>query len=64
MADLSVRLGPLELRNPVLSASGTYGHGLEMCHFTPPELVGALVSWHKERLFRRTLRHDPPPEDS
>ncbi|MCZ6596163.1 MAG: dihydroorotate dehydrogenase [Planctomycetota bacterium] len=44
MADLSVRLGSLELRNPVLSASGTYGHGLEMSHFTPPELVGALVS--------------------
>ena len=44
MADLTVRLGPLVLRNPVLSASGTYGHGLEMCHFTPPERVGGLVS--------------------
>ena len=44
MADLTVRLGPLVLRNPVLSASGTYGHGLEMCHFTPPERVRGLVS--------------------
>jgi len=44
MPELSVRLGSLELRNPVMSASGTYGHGLEMCHFTPPELLGALVS--------------------
>jgi len=44
MIDLSVRLGPLALRNPVLSASGTYGHGLEMCHFTPPERLGAWVS--------------------
>ena len=44
MPELSVRLGRLELRNPVMSASGTYGHGLEMCHFTPPELLGALVS--------------------
>ena len=42
--DLSVEIGPLTLRNPVLSASGTYGHGLEMCHFTPPERVGGLVS--------------------
>ncbi len=44
MPDLKVKLGPLELRNPVLSASGTYGHGLEMCHFTPPERLGGLVS--------------------
>ena len=44
MADLSVSLGPLRLRNPILSASGTYGHGLEMCHFTPPERIGGLVS--------------------
>ncbi len=44
MVDLSVELGPLVLRNPVLSASGTYGHGLEMCHFTPPEEIGGLVS--------------------
>lgn len=42
--DLSVALGTLRLRNPVLSASGTYGHGLEMCHFTPPEAIGGLVS--------------------
>jgi len=42
--DLSVEIGPLVLRNPVLSASGTFGHGLEMCHFTPPERVGGLVS--------------------
>ena len=42
--DLRVRIGSLELRNPVMSASGTYGHGLEMCHFTPPEKLGALVS--------------------
>jgi dihydroorotate dehydrogenase (NAD+) catalytic subunit len=44
MVDLSLRLGPLTLRNPVLSASGTYGHGLEMQHFTPPARLGGLVS--------------------
>ena len=44
MPDLAIELGPLSLRNPVLSASGTFGHGLEMCHFTPPERIGALVS--------------------
>ena len=44
MADLTVTLAGLELRNPVLSASGTFGHGLEMRHFAPPELLGGLVS--------------------
>lgn len=44
MVDLSVALGPLRLRNPLMSASGTFGHGLEMEHFTPPEKLGALVS--------------------
>jgi len=42
--DLALRLGPLELRNPVLSASGTYGHGLEMAGFTAPRELGAWVS--------------------
>ena len=37
MADLAVSVGPLRLRNPLLSASGTFGHGLEMQHFAPPE---------------------------
>jgi dihydroorotate dehydrogenase (NAD+) catalytic subunit len=44
VADLAVRLGPLELRNPLLSASGTYGHGLEMRHFTAPSELGGWVS--------------------
>lgn len=48
MVDLGVtlpaRAGELRLRNPILSASGTFGHGLEMCHFTPPERIGGLVS--------------------
>ncbi|MEW6073894.1 MAG: dihydroorotate dehydrogenase [Planctomycetota bacterium] len=44
MPDLSTAIGPLRLRNPVMSASGTYGHGLEMHRFTPPAAVGALIS--------------------
>lgn len=44
MAGLAVALGALQLRNPILSASGTFGHGLEMRHFAPPELLGGLVS--------------------
>lgn len=44
MANLALSLAGLELRNPLLSASGTLGHGLEMQHFVPPRLVGGLVS--------------------
>ncbi len=44
MADLAVVLAGLELRNPILSASGTFGHGLEMRHFVAPDLLGGLVS--------------------
>lgn len=44
MPIVAVRLGPLSLRSPVLSASGTYGHGLEMEGFCPPSRVGGLVS--------------------
>lgn len=58
MARLGVRLGKLELRNPLLSASGTFGHGLEMQHFSPPESVGALVS---KTVTLRPRRGNPHP---
>ncbi len=44
MARLSVQLGPLVLRNPVMSGSGTYGHGREMALMCPPRHLGAWVS--------------------
>jgi dihydroorotate dehydrogenase (NAD+) catalytic subunit len=44
MADLAVQLASLELRNPLLSASGTFGHGLEMQYLSPPAQLGGLVS--------------------
>lgn len=44
MVQLSVEIAGLKFRNPVLSASGTYGHGLEMQHMTAPSSIGGLVS--------------------
>ena len=44
MADLTTRLAGVELRNPVLSASGTFGHGLEMRSFVAPSRLGGWVS--------------------
>ena len=44
MADLSTDLCGLHLRNPILSASGTFGHGLEMAQLVPSEALGGWVS--------------------
>ncbi|MBQ7403381.1 MAG: dihydroorotate dehydrogenase [Lentisphaeria bacterium] len=43
MPDLSVKLGPLNLKNPVMTASGTFGYGMEYEGFFPPEDLGAVV---------------------
>ncbi len=41
--DLSVRLGPLALKNPVLVASGTFGYGDEFRGLAPYGELGALT---------------------
>ncbi len=43
MADLSVRLGRLRLKNPVMTASGTFGYGLEFADFVPLENIGGII---------------------
>ncbi len=42
--DLGVRLGPVTLANPVLTASGTYGYGDEYAHVQAPARLGAVVT--------------------
>jgi dihydroorotate dehydrogenase (NAD+) catalytic subunit len=42
--DLRVRLGPLELPNPVVAASGTFGHADEVARLCPPERLGAVTA--------------------
>ncbi len=42
-ADLSVRLGRLALRNPVLVASGTFGYVREMTPFVAVDRLGGVV---------------------
>ncbi len=58
MADLAVVLAGIELRNPILSASGTFGHGLEMQQFVSPALLGGLVS---KTVTRRPRPGNPMP---
>jgi len=42
--DLSVRVGALRLSNPVITASGTFGYGLEFAHLVNLNLLGGLVT--------------------
>ena len=43
MADLKTTLGPIELKNPVMTASGTFGYGAEYEDFFPVDKLGAVV---------------------
>ena len=42
--DLSVELGPLHLPNPIVAASGTFGHGAEVARLCPPDRLGAVTA--------------------
>jgi len=42
--DMRVSLGPLELRNPVMTASGTFGSGREYAGFVALDRLGAVVT--------------------
>jgi len=41
--DLTVHVGPLQLRNPVVTASGTFGYGQEYAELVDPNLLGGIV---------------------
>ena len=43
MARLNVNIGRLELKNPVMTASGTFGYGLEFADFVPLDQIGGII---------------------
>ena len=43
MADLSVNIGKLNMANPVMTASGTFGYGLEFQDFVDLEKIGGII---------------------
>ncbi|MBR5657032.1 MAG: dihydroorotate dehydrogenase [Prevotella sp.] len=43
MAALNVKIGNLELKNPVMTASGTFGYGIEFADFVPLEELGGII---------------------
>ena len=51
--DMSVRVGPLTLPNPVVTASGTYGHGDEVAKLGDAAAIGAITA--------KSLSADPWP---
>lgn len=56
--DLSIQLGSLTLRNPLMSASGTFGHGFELLEtYVPATSLGALVL----KTVTPKPRHGNPP---
>ena len=43
MATLNVKINNLELKNPVMTASGTFGYGLEFADFVPLHELGGII---------------------
>lgn len=43
MADLSVKIGGLNLKNPVMTASGTFGYGDEFSDFIDISRIGGII---------------------
>ena len=43
MADLSVNIGELQMKNPVMTASGTFGYGEEYADFVDLSRIGGII---------------------
>jgi dihydroorotate dehydrogenase (NAD+) catalytic subunit len=56
--DLSVQLGAVRLRNPILAASGTFGYGLEFAHLVDLNRLGGFVT---KGLSREPIEGAPAP---
>ncbi len=58
MAGLSVDLGFCTLRNPVITAAGTFGYGEEFLPFYDLDILGALTM---KGIFKEPRPGNPPP---
>jgi dihydroorotate dehydrogenase (NAD+) catalytic subunit len=56
--DLSVQIGAVRLRNPILTASGTFGYGLEFSHLVDLNSLGGIVV---KGLSLEPMEGAPPP---
>jgi len=58
MTDLSVDLGFIKLKNPVLTASGTFGYGIEFTPFVDLNKLGGFIV---KGLYFNPREGNPPP---
>ena len=56
--DLSVHIGAVRLRNPILAASGTFGYGVEFAHLVDLNRLGGIVV---KGLSREPMEGAPAP---
>ena len=56
--DLTVQIGAVRLRNPILTASGTFGYGLEFAHLVDLNRLGGIVV---KGLSREPMEGAPAP---
>jgi dihydroorotate dehydrogenase (NAD+) catalytic subunit len=56
--DLSVQIGALRLPNPILTASGTFGYGVEFAHLVDLNRLGAIVT---KGISREPIEGAPAP---
>jgi dihydroorotate dehydrogenase (NAD+) catalytic subunit len=56
--DLSVCIGKLELKNPVIAASGTFGYGQEFENFIDLSQLGAIIP---KGISLSPMQGNPPP---
>jgi dihydroorotate dehydrogenase (NAD+) catalytic subunit len=56
--DLRVRVGTVELANPILAASGTFGYGVEFAHLVDLNRLGGIVT---KGLSLEPMAGAPPP---
>ena len=58
MPDMKVRIGDLELKNPLMTASGTCGYGDELTGYFDISILGAIVS--KSLTLKPKTGNEPP----
>jgi len=56
--NLEVKIGGLKLRNPVMTASGTFGYGEEYSGFVDLNKLGAIVV---KGISLKPMQGNPPP---
>ena len=58
MADLQIKIGSVDFKNPIFVASGTYGYGTEVSKLADINVLGAIVT---KSVTRYPREGNPPP---